>query len=83
MAKKPKTKLPFKAKTMGSVQRGIALSRGRKEARTALQNASPVTVIRPDEEGNLVEITTVEPVASKLAPRPKRPKVPKGSRSLL
>jgi len=83
MPKKPKTKLPFKAKTMGSAQRGIALARGRKDARTAAANTSPVTVIRPDEHGNLVKVETVAPASSTSTPKPKRPKIPKGDRSLL
>jgi hypothetical protein len=83
MPKKPKTKLPFKAKTMGSAQRGIALARGRRDARTAAANTSSVTVIRPDENGNLVEVETVAPVPSPTTPKPKRPKIPKADRSLL
>jgi hypothetical protein len=83
MPKKPKTKLPFKAKTMGSAQRGIALARGRKDAKAAAANTSPVTVIRPDEAGNLVEVETVAPAPVKAASKPKRPKIPKADRSLL
>ena len=82
MATKRKTKLPFKAKTMGSYQREVARSTGKKDTRAAIGQTSTVTVFKPDEEGNLVAVETVAPVFAKPAPR-RRPKVPKGSKSLL
>lgn len=83
MPKKPKTKLPFKAKTMGSYQRQVLLSTLRKETKTAAQQTSTVTVFKPDAEGNLVATETVAPVPAKPVPKKKRAKIPKAERSLL
>lgn len=83
MARKQKTKLPFKAKTMGSYQREIARSTGKKDTRAAVAQTSTVTVFKPDENGNMVAVETVAPVLAKPATRTRRPKLPKGSKSLL
>ena len=81
--KKPKTKLPFKAKTMGAAQRGIDRSRSRKDVKKSTENTSAVTVFRPDADGNLVEVEAVEPVFAKPTTKKSRPRLPKGSKSLL
>lgn len=85
MPKKLKTKQPFVAKTMGSYQGQIARATGRKDERKAVEQASTITVLRPDESGNIVEVEVVQPIfANQLSPKKRRkPRAPRGSKSLL
>lgn len=85
MPRKPKTKQPFVAKTMGTYQGQIARATGRKDARKAVEQTSTITVLRPDESGNIVATEIVQPTfAGQLAPKKRRrPRAPRGSKSLL
>lgn len=85
MAKKPKNQQLFKAQTMGSYQRQLARAEGRADSRKAVEQTSTITVLKPDESGNFVEVEVLAPVRAK-TPAPRRrpkPKVPRGAKSLL
>lgn len=68
---------------MGSAQRSIALSRFKKEVKKEIKNTSPATVFKPDADGNFVEIEVVEPIFVVPEAKRKRPRVPRGQKSLL
>lgn len=68
---------------MGSSQRELARALSVRESKTAQAQASTVTVLRPDANGNLVEVESIAPVFIKPSAKPRRRKVPKGAKSLL
>jgi hypothetical protein len=83
MPSKRKNQLPFKAKTMGNYQRELDGRSAKKESKTATEHTSTVTVFRPDAAGNLIAVETVASVFVKPSVKKRRPKIPKGNKSLL
>ncbi|WP_150591575.1 hypothetical protein [Pandoraea eparura] len=66
---KKKSKQTVNAISMGDYSRAVHERRDRKENKVARKNASPVTVYKPDADGNMV---AVEQVAVPALPTPSR-----------